>query len=228
MYALSFGQLMTSRVWLVLMSFVFFTGCATEKNIPLDNSFWHQKQNKVTVAIVKPTKPGLSKVGAQGLADYAINSAMTDEVNTYLGKTDLTWYYSLPEEFSDKLNKQHITAQTTEMLLKPDEQEYKNIAEKTHSNNILIVQLLSVGAIRSYYSFIPLEPPKAHCVLKGKLFDVNSKKILWQHTVNVTLPVQGEWDKPPVYPNLTNSIKIAIQKSHQEIIDSFFAGKSAV
>lgn len=222
---LNLGFSMIYRLIAVLLCSLFLVGCATEKNIPLSDAFWQEKNNKVAVAIVKPEQPGITKAGSQGLLDYAINSAMTSKLDKHLSKTNLTWYYSLSDEFSKKMQKLQVNAKTIDMIAAEDAKKYPGLAAQNNSDKILVIRLLAVGAIRNYSGFIPLSDPKAYCVLKGELLDVNTKKIIWRHVAAVTLPVQGSWDQPPAYPNLTSKMHIAIETSRQEILDSFFSGQ---
>jgi hypothetical protein len=213
------------RIILVLLASLFLVSCATQKNIPLTEAYWQQKQNhKIAVALVKPPEPGVIKEGQQGLLDVVINSAMTNSLDKHLRKTDLDWYYTLPKEFMTQLNQRHVNADITDVIDSADKKTYAKIAAQSHSNEILVLRLYSLGAIRKYYAFIPLSAPKAFSAIRGELINVNNMQVIWRHDAIVTLPVDGSWDQPPAYPNLSGKLKLAMNTSRQEILDSFFSG----
>ncbi|MHB1222263.1 MAG: putative periplasmic lipoprotein [Gammaproteobacteria bacterium] len=212
------------RYFLIILGTLFLSGCAAEKNIQLSDAFWQQKQNKIAVAGVKPAKPGVIKVGSQGLLDMAINSAMTHKLDTHLSKTDLSWYYSLPNDMASKLKQRHVAVIVAGSGMEVDEKRTAIIATEHHVNDVLVMRLQAVGVIRRYSGFIPIGAPEAYCVLKGELIDSTTKEVKWRHLAEVKLPVNGEWDQPPTFPNVTSTVREAITASRQEILDSFFSG----
>lgn len=210
----------------IIMGTLLLTSCATQKNVSLNESFWEQKQRKVAVAAVKPQQPQLHKVGSQGILDYAINSAMTNKLDTQMNKTDLGWYYSLPEELSVRLKSNKINAVVAGNNVANEQKYLANLAARNNADDILVLELSASGAIRSYSGFIPNGAPQAFCQLKGELIDPTTKAVKWRHQAEIKVPVQGEWDQPPAYPNVTASVKEAIKLCKQEVMDSFFSGRA--
>src|SRR5579862_6158591 len=170
---------------LIIFSVLFLSACATEKNIPLQESFWQQKHHKVAVASVKPAKPGVTMVGSQGILDYAINSAMTNKLDTHLSRTNLSWYYSLPTDMALKLKEHQISAVNAGSDMSDDERQVANIAAEHHVDDVLVIKLQAVGVIRRYSGFIPTGSPEAYSVLKGELIDTSSKSVKWRHLAEV-------------------------------------------
>ncbi len=209
---------------MLILSALFLAGCATDKNIQLNESFWQQK-HKIAIAAIKPEKPGVTKAGCQGLLDYAINSAMTNTLDTHLSKINLTWYYSLPKDFARKLKKNHIPAIIVDDQFNNDEMNITSLAARNKVNEIFIIKLRAVGVIRLYYGFIPISEPEAYSVLQGELINTSTNTVIWRHLAEVRLPITGEWDQPPYYPNITCAVQHAILTSRQELLDNFFSGR---
>jgi len=209
---------------IVMLGALLLAGCASEKNIKLNESFWQNKP-KVAIAAIKPAKPGMTMQGSQGLLDYAINSAMTKQLDTHLSRTDLTWYYSLPHDLAHKLKERKVPVALLGRDMNDDAKYIANLAHAHQADDILVIKLQAVGVVRRYSGFIPTSSPEAYTVLKGELINTSTNTVKWRHLAEVKLPVQGEWDQPPSYPNLTQAVKLAIATSRQEILDSFFSGQ---
>lgn len=200
------------------------TGCATQSNMPVPEGFWQNHQQKIAVTSITPPKPSLVQAGQTGLVDMAINCAVTDKFRKHLEATDVSWANRLPNEFAQKLKQRHIKAGVYQPLSQEPEDQYAGFAMRMKHDKVLVVKITSIGAVRQYYSFIPLGPPKAFCSLRGELYDPMTKQLLWRHTSMITQPVDGEWDQPPSYPNFSRALQVAVRSAQQELVDSFFSG----
>lgn len=209
----------------ILISAALLSSCAAPKNISLDESFWQEKNHQVAVTAVKSAKPGLTLTGQQGLLALAINHAVANNLENHISKTDLSWYYALPDDFSKNLNARKISAVATGTHSDNDDDQYlTNLAAQHHASELLVMHLNAIGIIRNYYSVIPTGAPKAYVILNGELIDQKTKQVKWRHLAEIRVPIRGEWDQPSNYPNVTAAIKEAIVLSKQEILDSFFSG----
>jgi hypothetical protein len=214
------------KLLLTALSTVVITSCATQGNVALGDAYWQNKSHHVVVATANAPEPGVTKIGSQGLLDLAINQAMTNKLDTHVSKTtDVTWYYALSNELADKLKKQHVKVSLANHRIESDKTDMTSIAAEHQVEEVLILKLKAVGVIRRYSGFIPMGAPQAYCALQGELVDTRTKAVLWHHDAEVKLPIQGEWDQPPAYPNVTTTIKEAVTTSRQEIIDSLFSGR---
>ena len=205
----------------LLCSFL-LSGCATEQNVPLADNFWHEPKQKIAVATVKPPQPTLYKTGAQGLLDVAISSAVTNKFDHCLKTTDLAWYNEIKANFVQQLKQKHMSATYCSDCI-DEQKDYSTFAVQNGSDKVLVVKLLALGAIRPYYGFIPLGPPKTYCVLHGELINTQTHQTLWRYQVDVSQPVNGDWDQPPDYPNFTQALKVTIDTAQQQLLDNFFA-----
>jgi hypothetical protein len=214
-------------------------GCS-QPNVPLKQSFWKNHQQHVAVTTNKVPKAGLYKEGAQGLLDMAINDADSTGFRHYLESYKLNNLSSeLRTNFVKGLKKHNIKAKRVARIdtEKLDDsglnktqyaiKDYRPLAIKIGPEKLLIVSINAAGATRKYYGFIPLGAPKAFCNLEGHLVNLNNDKILWRYTAKVYVPIQGNWDQPPRYPNFTAALNQAVELAKQEVTDNFFyANKS--
>ncbi|TAK72072.1 MAG: hypothetical protein EPO11_10490 [Gammaproteobacteria bacterium] len=212
------------RANFISIAFIFLAGCASERNIQLSDNFWQNKQQKIAVATTKAPTPQFYRVGQQGLLDVAINNSMNKDLDKRLERIDLDWYQQLPVSFSDQLKKRNIYAKSYLNQLDPDDDNYQRIAAQIDSDKILVIKLEEIGAKREYFGFIPKGAPEAVCEMTGELIDVKNNQVLWRYKTTAELPVKGNWDQPPNYPNLTNALQLAVNSARQELVDSFFSG----
>lgn len=190
-------------------------GCATkQKGVELSDGFWQNKHQTVTVATTKAPKPHLYKTGNQGgVPGRAVSEVMNIKLDHYLKTVGETWYETaLPEHFVTRLKQRDINAKLA-----------SGSFTQVGSDKLLLIKLDAYGVKRRYHGLIPAEAPQAYCVLTGELLDKNHK-VLWRHQSIATQPIQGEWDQPPNYPNLTDALRVAAHSAEQELLDSFFAG----
>lgn len=218
----------------IAIVFLLLGGCASP-NVPLNQSFWKHKEH-VKVAKIKPVRAHLYKSGPQGLLDMGLNDAVTHSFEKYLENYRLSNMLSISDDFSKRLKAHHVKASSypvidVDYLPRSGEdkksfaaRKYTQFAKKIGNDKLLVVTANSIGAIRKYYAFIPLDAPKAICELEGRLINVKNNKILWRYTSSVTLPVDGKWDQPPNYPNFTRALNKAIYLSKSELLDNFFTG----
>lgn len=206
---------------------LFLTGCASEDNVVLDEAYWQKSPHHVAVTAVKAPEPGITFVGSRGLLDVAISNAVTRQLSTHIANTtDVSWYYSLPDEFTEKLKQRHIIAKSVDQS-NNEKINIPNIVTQHHVDEVLVLRLQAVGVVRPYNGFIPTGAPEAYCKVTGELVNTTSKAVLWRHKAVTKLPIQGEWDQPPTYPNVTAAIKKAIATSRQAIINSLFLGSES-
>lgn len=226
-----------SRVFTCSALFLLLSACATSPNVKLDPDFWQQTQS-VKVSNDHIDHAGLYHMGSQGLLDVAISDIATDTFSKYLKTYSLKKLYSIRPEFVRRLKNHHLRTEAFPTIdvdklpwtnLKGEQFSNRNFSEfsaKIGKSKLMVVSVNMVGAMRSYYGFIPLGAPKAVCILEGRLLNAKTNRILWRYTSKVVIPVNGKWDQPPHYPNFTHSLDRAIQLSRTQLIDNFFADRS--
>lgn len=211
------------------------TACAAP-DVQLDQTFWQNHKQKIDVAQAKLPKATLYQQGQQGLLDVVVSGVVSNKFDNYLKTVDVKQISSLSPEFTKALKARGIPAEVYSQPinlsnLNSSGKDAKGYATKNftalsgrlNADKILLVDVQQLGALRNYYGPIPLGAPKAVCKLEGQLIELKTNKILWRYTSSVTVPVTGEWDQAPNYPNFNTAIEKAMQVAKQELYDSFTA-----
>ncbi len=209
-----------NKIYIVVMLLGCLTGCATP-NVPLSDNFWQTPHQKIVVVLTKPATPTMYKEGPEGLADIAINDLVDKDFYDYLAKANMIWYSNLQSTFVNKLNKNNMQAYAYPDYL-ADKKHYETVVAATNSDEILILNLQVYGAVRNYYGFIPVDKPKAYCVMNGQLINALTKQVLWNYNLTVNQVVMGNWDQPANYPNFTVSLNNASTICQEEMLSNFF------
>lgn len=210
-------------------------GCSPPPNVSLKPDFWKDHQHTVMVKRAKIGKPQLYKQGAQGLFDIAINAAVMSHFDDYLAHTSNDWYQQLQQQFVTGLEQKHILVKHDDVPLNMHKLEsfgkdtklyavknYHALAIHIASDRLLNIDATQVGAVRFYYGFIPLGAPQATCHLVGRLVDLHSNRILWRFNTSAVVPVDGDWDQEPHYPNFDRALKKAVKQASEQLLNNFF------
>lgn len=215
------------RAVITIVGLITLTGCAGPRNIQLSEEFWQTKNQNITIATFKTPEPQVHVKGEQGLVDLAINSAMNNNMNKALKRTDLSWYSNLYSRFVERFKTHKINSSIVSRQVEPGKKNYEMLLTQANAegDKLLTLELRAVGARRTYCGFIPTGAPEAYCVVVGELIDPKDKKVWWHHATEIITPVKGPWDQSPHYPNFANALDIAMHEAKQEIVDSFFSGK---
>lgn len=209
--------------------------CATTKKLGKD--VFDNPDVKIGVALVEFPQAGAHKAGSQGLLDVAINSALAAEMAAYLKSTDLSGFIPVKNKIAAKLEEKGAQAVLIEEMIKMDDlpkivnqesktkrTDYSYFKEKYDVDYIVLVDIVAVGTSRKYYGFIPLGSPKGYCLAHGIMKDTSNNKTKWEYTTNYkksVVKVDGEWDAPPDYPDLTVAVQKAITKAVEELSANF-------
>src|SRR3990167_8714519 len=149
------------RSVIISLGFALLVGCA-QSNVPMSENFWQNKQQKIAVTTTQAPVPQLYEMGNQGLLDIAISATMNSDLNQYLKRADLTWYYRFPQDFAQQISQRHLYAKSYSEQLSASRTDYAGFAVQANSDTVLIIKLQALGAKRNYYAFIPTEAPQAY------------------------------------------------------------------
>lgn len=221
---------------LLLIIVVFLAGCA-DPNVSLDQGFWtDQPKPVVAVAMSKPQQATANFYGG-GLLDIAIIMAENQKFIHYLNQYDLSSLNSLPTEFVQNLYQRGITAKNYAGNI--DFSKLKNSSETNYAayerkdftplfsqlnaDQLLLINVNFIGAVRRYYSMIPLGPPSAACIIEGRLINLKTNRTLWRFTTIEQVKVTGSWSQPPSYPNFSNALNQVMDQAKQTVLSNFFS-----
>lgn len=219
------------------------TGCATLKPMDLQPEFWQQANNKkVAVVVFELPKPGNAKVGSQGLLDLAINAAVSNKFDSFVGTMQFEPYSVLAEDIEKEFDQRGFDASVVKVEVKdlpvlektPEQKKNPAIFRENlaavpafkDKDFVFMVTSNQVGTVRSYYSVVPTSAPQGIYNGVARLVEVKTNEIKWWKPVNIVKPVSGEWDQPPSYPNVAQAVDQAIEASKKEYKNQFFSIKA--
>jgi hypothetical protein len=223
------------RTWaaLTLLACLTLTGCAhIQPPVPLDKQFWDAKEPTIGVAITMVPPPVLALTGQQGMLDYAINRGVNSKLSDNVEKWQVRDLNTLPDVIVAKLQaKGYKVKRINEPV---DLNVYKQTSFREGYmgrdlapikgaygvDRLLLVNVFSTGATRSYYGFVPTSVPMAQVSGQGLVVDLADNKLLWFKPFTAVQAAQGEWDEP-TYTNLSNAFYQAMDNSRQQMITPF-------
>jgi hypothetical protein len=224
---------------LAIAAAALLSGCAPAR-VAVKPEFWQSRNTRIGVAVATYPAGGAHKVGAQGLLDIAINSAMAGGLDGYLSKTKLPTFEPVCDGFVQELTKRGLPAKRLSGLVNPEElpdwkgesEEKlfgKDVAALAQAQGVDVLVLLSVrrfGTIRPYYGFIPLGAPKGFFEVKGQMVDAKTNRLLWQTLIaeaDASVEAAEPWDQDPNYPNIDAALRTAIENGKAFLLREFFS-----
>ena len=195
-------------VALLWLSAAVLAGCATQGPIPLDKSYWAHKPGSVGVVVVKMPKPTTLRVGAQGLLDQAINGAMADSLTKHLNGLSMedfrTGGNAVAKHFSGqgvptKFIPEELDLTTLAKVERPQKGyakvDFSALKARYGVDQLVVLEVVAAGTIRSYYGFIPTSAPKGYFSCRGMLVDLSDNKLLWVANNVQQVVVEAPWDQ---------------------------------
>jgi hypothetical protein len=225
----------TLKIGILTIIMVFLSACTMNNSISLPEQFWQQKHKKIIVARLPAVVPKLHKQGQEGLVDIVINDVVTSNFNKQINTYSMGWYRSLQASFYKKLQQRRMNARllsealdnknfnyTNQDITRFSERDYRALAVDLHADQLLLIRVNSVGALRQYYGFVPLTEPVAYCDVQGDLIDLTTNQVIWRGHGTVSVPMAAEWNQPPNYPIFMQALDEAVAKASSQLMSSFF------
>lgn len=233
------------RILAALGAALLATACAPSR-LTVKPEFWQDRQARIGIALTPRPEAAAHRVGAQGLLDIAINEGMTAGLRSHLRQVDVGPFDLIRDRFVEELKKRGLNAVSLSGYLDPSAYPTRaeNAAKVENPYNrdlaalradqkldvLVLLQVRRYGTIRPYYGFVPLGSPQALFEVMGQMVDLRTGGLLWQIRMpeqQATVPVSGEWDDPPDYPNLTAALRAAIAKGGEFLWSDFMNGEPA-
>lgn len=217
----------TLLILVLLFTTLALTSCAQRvSNVSLPDGYWQapKKPKKMVISVAQAPKAKFVPTGGMGLLDIAVVLTANTKLKHFLADQNMGWYEQLKDKFDRELHQKNIETVTLNNLVDLKENRYSAIAVDEKADEILFIRLHQFGVQRQYSSIVPVSKPKAVCSLTGEVYNVKLKKVIWRQNVYVSIPVEGNWDEPPVYPVITKTLKLAADSARQELFSSYFSG----
>jgi len=216
---------------------LFLAGCATttpQAPIAFSESSLQTQPGRIGVGMTALPKVGTSLPGAFCLlciaAARAANSALISHAET-LSYENLQ---DVKEDVANLLTKKgaNVTAIGEELNVRelPDSvtktpgfarKDFSQWAAKYKIDKVLVIDITSLGFVRSYSAYFPTSDPKSHFIGIGYIVDLESNAYEWYHPVNVIKSTDENWDEPPKFPGLTNAYFQALELGRDSFLRPF-------
>lgn len=232
----------TIKLLIVAFGLIGIVGCATvTPDFAVEKEFWDENSKTIGIATAKLPKPAAHKAGAQGLLDVAINDSMSSDLDSHLAQLDIASSitemtnkmeaYLRGKGYNVKLINEPIDLESLPELKQEQNNnsnhhhanlDFQNLRDKYGIDKLVLIKVVRIGTIRSYYSFIPTSDPSGTAILNGQVIDLANNELEWSQTVSQNTPnLESEWDEPPNFPGLTNAMFTAYQQSQNMLLNHF-------
>lgn len=217
------------------------TACATiTPNFTVKKDFWTNHKQTVGVVIGDMPKPAAHKTGNQGLLDIAINDANSSDLDKHLNSLDITKINDVGDNIASYLEKKDLHVKRIAENLKLEDlpkfettnddakkiyfgdHDYRALKEKYGVDKLVVINVVRIGTIRSYYGFIPTGDPSGISHLAGYIVNLDNNQLEWKQAVTQTVPnASGNWDTPPDFTGLTKAMYLAFEQSRKMLVNNF-------
>jgi hypothetical protein len=232
---------------LLLLAALWLGGCATmDPNVGLKPAFWENKQQTIVVSLAELPEANHRMLGQQGLLDIAINQGNAKPLIDHLKTFNVADYKKVAKDVSDTLTAQGYRVRENADVIKvatlPDfkaaegqskggavyaSKDFTTLKDKLGPNRLLLITLQAIGTERTYYGFIPTGAPVAAINVRGEIIDLANNEVLWRQPFMRQLPVDGEWDQAPNFPNIDRALQKVMLMSRKDLQNTFLTPATA-
>jgi len=199
---------------------VFLGGCASnpQQAIQLDQNALASKTSRMGVAMTALPKVDTQFPGAGCLLCYAAASVANTSLTTHAQTLPYEDLPKLKNDVADLIRKKgtEVTVIAEDLnvgALSDYGTKGPNIAKKDFSalqkkykvDRLLVIEIASLGFVRTYSAYIPTSDPKGVLQGTGYIVNLNSNTYEWYLPVNISKSADKNWDEPPKFPGLTNA-----------------------
>lgn len=99
--------------------------------------------------------------------------------------------------------------------------DFAAIQKKHGIDKLLVIDVTTLGFVRTYSAYVPTSEPKGTVQGAGYLVNLKTNAYEWYLPINVTKSAEGAWDESPKFPGLTNAYFQAIELSKDSVLKPF-------
>jgi len=208
------------------------SGCSTlpaQTKVATDKNVWQSKQ-KIGVYVSDVPKITTSFPGAGCLlclaAASVANTSLTKQVETYQAKQLQQTKDNVIKALKNKgvevvvidslvkdLAMKKLSAPKNPHIVK----DYSIYKEQKGVDQLLVINFSFVGVSRNYASYVPTSAPQATINAQLYMIDTTANEYTLFDPINVVRGAEGEWDKPPTFPGVTNAFYQAEEAAVDQI-----------
>jgi len=230
------------KLKLLLITLVaMLTGCVTvTPNFAVKQQFWNDKSKTIGVVVGSIPQPSAHKGGNQGLLDMAINNSNASDLEDHLKTLDVSSINGLALKMSKYLKGKGLKVKAFKNTLDLDaladfeaenndakkiyyaNKDYRALKKKYGVDKLLVINIVRIGTLRTYYGFLPTGDPSGLSHLGGYVVDLSSNQLEWKQSVVNQIPHNAaEWDAPPKFDALTKAMYTAFKQSKSMLFNHF-------
>lgn len=226
---------------LILFIILGLSGCVTTTpNFAVKRQFWDNKSKVIGVVIGDMPSPSAHKGGNQGLLDMAINNSNAGDLELHLNTLDVSKIRDVAAKMTKYLKGKglkvkHISKNLDLKSLNDFEAEnnessqtyfsnldYRSLKTKYGVDKLVVINIVRIGTIRSYYGFVPLGDPSGLSHLGGYVVNLDNNQLEWKQSVVQQSPNNtDDWDSPPKFDGLTKAMYVAFDQSRNMLFNHF-------
>ena len=208
------------------------SGCSSlpaQTKVSADKNVWQSPQ-KIGVYVNNVPKITTSFPGAGCLLCLAAaslaNTSLTKQVETYqakqLSQTKENIVAALKAKGAevvvlDSLIKESAMKKVSSPKNPHIPKNYSIYKEQKNIDQLLVVNFTFVGVSRSYSSYVPTSAPQASINAQFYMIDTKTNEYTLFDPINIVRGAEGEWDKPPAFPGVTNAFYHAEETAVDQI-----------
>ena len=89
--------------------------------------------------------------------------------------------------------------------------DFSSFAGKYQIDKLVVIDIQTLGFLRTYSAYIPTAEPKGVFAGTGYLVNLKNNHYEWYVPANILRSASGKWDEPPKFPGLTNAYFQALE-----------------
>ena len=195
-------------------------GCITAPQTPigLTPDTLSAKSGRVGVAMTVLPKVNTQFPGAGCLLCIATAEAANSALTTHAQALPYEDLPKLTNQLADTLRKKGVDAT---VIAEPvdlekigsNDKDGPNLARKDFTplrakysiDKLLLIDITSLGFMRTYSSYFPTSDPRAYLQGVGSIVNLKTNAYEWYMPVNIHKSADKNWDEPPKFPGLSNA-----------------------
>ncbi len=210
----------------------------TGTQIKVAPDFFKAKPSKIAIAVTPQPIVGYAYKNIKGELSSTVKrtDSLDAGVASFVRVFDYSSFYRAKYRFGDELTKRGMQIELLDdEAIRLNDKIYQYLQRKNTNWEAVRPFMEQVSADYLILFFIKaagfmednLLPPFRHRYglfsVNGYLLDLRNGAIEWKYDQNLQgVPISGEWQQPPEYPNVTKAINEAVAKSVNELFESFF------
>ncbi|HYC47449.1 MAG TPA: hypothetical protein VED01_18400 [Burkholderiales bacterium] len=99
--------------------------------------------------------------------------------------------------------------------------DFSSFAGKYQIDKLVVIDIRTLGFVRTYSAYIPTAEPKGVFEGTGYLVNLKNHHYEWYVPVNIMRSAGGKWDEPPKFPGLTNAYFQALESGKDSFLKPF-------